>query len=42
MTGLSLALGEANELSVPHLVANAFKNLLALSLGSDYKLSILE
>jgi len=42
LTGLSLGLGFANELSTPHLVTNAFKNLLGLALGSGYKLPLLD
>jgi hypothetical protein len=42
LTGLSLSLGLTNELSAPHLVANSFKNLLGLALGSGYKLALLD
>jgi len=38
MAALSLALGEVNELSVPHMVKNGFKNLAAISLEADIKI----
>merc|ERR1711976_269681 len=36
IAALSLALGVPTEASVPHSVANGFKNLVALALGADY------
>jgi len=38
MAALSLALGEVNELSVPHMIKNGFKNLAAISLETDLKI----
>lgn len=37
MAALSLAVGDINDLSVPHLIANAFKNVAAISLEADIK-----
>jgi len=37
LTALSLQTGIATELSVPHFVINAFKNLAAIGLQIDYK-----
>lgn len=37
VTALSLALGLTTKLSFPHVVTNAFKNLLAVSVASDYE-----
>jgi hypothetical protein len=37
-----LSLGFANELSTPHLISNAFKNLAGLALGANYKLAVLD
>jgi large subunit ribosomal protein LP0 len=42
ITALSMSLGIPNELTVPHMVVNAFKNLAALSLGSGYKIDALD
>lgn len=42
ISGLSLELGIPTECSVPHLIANAFKNLAAISLETPYKLAALE
>lgn len=39
ITGLSLELGFVNSASAPHLIVNAFKNILALSLQTDYKIA---
>lgn len=36
VAALSLALGVPTEASVPHSVANGFKNLVALAMGADY------
>eukprot|EP00759_Apiculatamorpha_spiralis_P000534 PhF_6_TR10183/c1_g1_i1/m.15791/K02941/RP-LP0, RPLP0; large subunit ribosomal protein LP0 len=37
IAALSLALGVPTEASLPHVVTEAFKNLLSLSLGTDYR-----
>jgi len=37
LTALSLQTGIASELTVPHSIANAFKNLAAIGLQIDYK-----
>jgi len=37
LAALSLAVGEVNELSVPHMVLNGFKNIAAISLETDIK-----
>jgi len=37
MTGLSLSTGVVTECSFPHLIADAFKNLLAASVETDYE-----
>lgn len=37
-----MSLGIANELSTPHLISNAFKNLAGLALGANYKLAVLD
>lgn len=37
MAALSLAVGDINDLSVPHLIATAFKNVAAISLEADIK-----
>jgi large subunit ribosomal protein LP0 len=42
LTALSLGAGLPNTLSVPHMVANAFKDLLAIGLGADIKFKQLE
>jgi len=36
VTALSLALGWTTEASLPHLFTNAFKDVLAVSLGTSY------
>jgi large subunit ribosomal protein LP0 len=36
LTGLSLGAGVATELSLPHAIADGFKNLLAAAVASDY------
>lgn len=41
ISALSLSLGLVNDASVPHILANAFKNLAAISLVTDYKLAAL-
>ncbi len=41
ISALSLSLGFVNDASVPHIIANAFKNLAAISLVTDYKLAAL-
>ena len=38
MTALSLQTGIPTACSIPHMIINAFKNLAALSLGTDYKM----
>jgi len=42
LAALSLAVGEVNELSVPHMVLNGFKNIAALSLETGIKVKQLE
>jgi large subunit ribosomal protein LP0 len=42
MAALSLELGLVTKASVPHLLVNAFKNVLAVSLESGYKIDALE
>jgi len=42
IAGLSMALGFVNQLSVPHMLSNAFKNLAGLSLATGYKLTALD
>jgi len=37
LASLSLALGEINELSVPHMLLNGFKNIAAIRLETDIK-----
>jgi len=37
LASLSLAVGDVNELSVPHLLLNGFKNIAAISLETDIK-----
>jgi len=37
LAALSLAVGDINELSVPHMVLNGFKNIAAISLEADIK-----
>jgi len=37
LAALSLAVGDVNELSVPHLMLNGFKNIAAISLEADIK-----
>lgn len=37
LAALSLAVGEVNELSVPHMLLNGFKNIAAISLETDIK-----
>jgi len=37
LAALSLSVGEINELSVPHMVLNGFKNIAAISLETDIK-----
>jgi large subunit ribosomal protein LP0 len=38
LAALSLAVGDVNELSVPHMILNGFKNLAAISLETGAKL----
>ena len=38
MTALSLETGIPTACSIPHMIINAFKNLAAISLGTDYKM----
>jgi len=38
---MSLELGIPTECAVPHMIANAFKNLAAISMETDYKLDAL-
>jgi large subunit ribosomal protein LP0 len=42
LAALSLGAGLPNALSVPHMVANGFKDLLAIGLGADLKFKQLE
>lgn len=42
ITALSMELGIPTEASVPYMIANAFKNLAAISLETSYKLPELE
>jgi len=42
VTSLSLALNIPTQLSVPHMIANAFKNVAAVSLETGYDLAILK
>jgi len=37
LASLSLSIGEVNELSVPHMLLNGFKNIAAISLETDIK-----
>jgi len=37
LAALSLSIGEVNELSVPHMLLNGFKNIAAISLEADIK-----
>jgi large subunit ribosomal protein LP0 len=37
LASLSLAVGDINELSVPHMLLNGFKNIAAISLETDIK-----
>jgi large subunit ribosomal protein LP0 len=37
LAALSLAVGDVNELSVPHMLLNGFKNIAAISLEADIK-----
>jgi len=37
LASLSLAIGDVNELSVPHILLNGFKNIAAISLEADIK-----
>lgn len=39
LTGLSLGSGVATELSLPHAIADGFKNLLAAAVATDYSFS---
>lgn len=42
LTSMSLALNIPTQLSVPHMMANAFKNVAAIALETDYDLAILK
>lgn len=42
LAALSLAVGEVNELSVPHMILNGFKNIAAISLETGVKVKQLE
>jgi len=42
LTGCSLEAGLPNELSVPHMLMEAFKNVLYLGAGADLKFAELE
>lgn len=42
LAALSLGAGLPNALSVPHMIANSFKDLLAIGLGADIKFKQLE
>jgi len=37
LASLSLAIGDINEVSVPHMLLNGFKNIAAISLEADIK-----
>lgn len=39
---MSLALNIPTQLSVPHMIANAFKNVAAIALETDYDLEALK
>jgi len=38
LAALSLAVGDVNEVSVPHMILNGFKNIASISLETDIKL----
>lgn len=42
LTSMSLALNIPTQLSVPHMIANSFKNVAAIALETDYDLAILK
>ena len=42
LTSMSLALNIPTQLSVPHMIANAFKNVAAVAIETDYDLAILK
>jgi len=42
IAALSIELGIPTEAAVPHLVVSAFKNLLGISMSTDYKIKALE
>lgn len=42
IAALSIELGIPTEAAVPHLVVGAFKNLLGISMSTDYKIKALE
>lgn len=42
LTALSLELGYVTPMAVPHMLMNAFKNVAAIALETDYKLAALE
>lgn len=42
ISALSLELGIPTKCAVPHMIANAFKNVASVSLEIDYKLDALE
>jgi large subunit ribosomal protein LP0 len=42
LSALSLEIGDANEASVPYMIANAFKNIAAISLETNFKIPELD
>jgi large subunit ribosomal protein LP0 len=42
ITAISLAIGEPNALSIPHMIVNGFKNIAAIALETGYPLKQLE
>lgn len=41
IAAMSMELGIPTECAVPHMISNAFKNLAAISVETDYKLAAL-
>ncbi len=42
LAAISLAIGEPNILSIPHIIANGFKNIASIALGADIPVKALE
>jgi len=42
LTAISLAIGQPNVLSVPHMISNGFKNIASIALEADIPIKILE